>query len=172
MIAPDARLVIFALLLGVYAGARGAWTWQDTRYGKELAEQAASYQTEREAAAAAVIDQMQIHQDKREELEARLAASAETHWKELNDAQSTQARLRDRLATADQRLSVLLDVTSTPHRGCGLPEATGPAGLVHDPVRAHVDRAHAQRIIAITDEGDRAIIALKACQAYVREVNR
>ncbi|HGM5579300.1 TPA: lysis system i-spanin subunit Rz [Pseudomonas putida] len=164
--------MIFVLLLGVYAGGRGAWSWQDARYGKQLAEQAASYQIEREAAAAALIDKMQAHQDKRQELESRLAASAETHWKEMNDAQNAQARLRDRLATADQRLSVLLDVTSTPNRGCGVPEATSSAGVVHDPVRAYLDRAHAQRIIAITDEGDRAIIALKACQAYVRDVSQ
>ncbi|MFP3500120.1 lysis protein, partial [Pseudomonas sp. SIMBA_059] len=32
--------------------------------------------------------------------------------------------------------------------------------------------AHAQRIIAITDDGDRGLIALQACQAYVREVTK
>lgn len=31
--------------------------------------------------------------------------------------------------------------------------------------------ALAQRIIAITDEGDRGLIALQACQAYVRALN-
>ncbi|MDO7900610.1 lysis system i-spanin subunit Rz [Pseudomonas sp. K1(2024)] len=167
---PDGRLAILALLLGACVGAWAGWTWQDWRYGQQLAEQAGSYKAEREAASAAVIAQLQVHQDKREELEARLAASAQTHWKEMNDAQSAQARLRDRLATADQRLSVLLDATSTPDRGCGLPEAPATGGVVHGPVRAYLDPAHAQRIVAITDEGDRAIIALKACQAYVRQM--
>jgi hypothetical protein len=40
--------------------------------------------------------------------------------------------------------------------------------MVHGGARARLDPAHAQRIIAITDEGDRGMIALAACQAYVR----
>ena len=34
------------------------------------------------------------------------------------------------------------------------------------------DPEHAQRIIAITDDGDNAVIALRACQAYVRAIAR
>lgn len=45
-------------------------------------------------------------------------------------------------------------------------------GVVHGAVRSQLDRAHAQRIVAITDEGDRGLIALNACQAYVREVTK
>lgn len=46
-----------------------------------------------------------------------------------------------------------------------------PGGVVHGGARAQRDPAHAQRIIAITDEGDRGMIALAACQAYVRGVS-
>jgi hypothetical protein len=42
--------------------------------------------------------------------------------------------------------------------------------VVHARVRAELDPAHAQRIIAITDEGDQRLIALAACQAYVRSI--
>jgi hypothetical protein len=42
--------------------------------------------------------------------------------------------------------------------------------VVHGGARAQLDPAHAQRIIAITDDGDRAVIKLHACQAYVREL--
>ena len=42
---------------------------------------------------------------------------------------------------------------------------------VHAGRGAHVDPAHAQRIIAITDSGDQGLIALRACQAYVRKVS-
>ncbi|MGF6517812.1 hypothetical protein ABH912_005278 [Pseudomonas sp. BT76 TE3572] len=38
--------------------------------------------------------------------------------------------------------------------------------------RARLDPAHAQRIIAITDAGDRGLIALQACQAYIRALAR
>lgn len=40
----------------------------------------------------------------------------------------------------------------------------GTRGVVDGALRARLDPAHARRIIAITDEGDRAVIALKACQ--------
>ena len=46
------------------------------------------------------------------------------------------------------------------------------AGVVHAARRAQLDPAHAQRIIAITGDGDNAVIALRACQAYVRAVLR
>jgi hypothetical protein len=50
-------------------------------------------------------------QAKRLALEQRLSASDQSHYKELREAQTRQAHLRDRLATADLRLSVLFDAT-------------------------------------------------------------
>jgi hypothetical protein len=47
-------------------------------------------------------------QDKRHLLEQRLTASEQTHFEKLTNAQKDQDRLRDRLATSDLRLSVLL----------------------------------------------------------------
>jgi hypothetical protein len=44
--------------------------------------------------------------------------------------------------------------------------------VVHGRARAQLGPAHAQRIVAITDAGDQGLIALAACQAYVREVSR
>ena len=46
-----------------------------------------------------------------------------------------------------------------------------PAAWFMQP-RARLDPAHAQRIIAITDDADNAVIALRACQAYVRAIVR
>ncbi len=45
-------------------------------------------------------------------------------------------------------------------------------GVVHGAVRARLDPAHAQRIIGITDTGDRGLIALQGCQAYIHEVTK
>ena len=109
----------------------------------------------------------QVEQDKRLALEQRLAASEQTHYRALSDAQRDQDRLRDRLATADLRLSVLIDAGDAAP-GCGVPATAGPGGVDHAAVRVRLDPAHAQRIIAITDTGDRGLIALQACQAYVR----
>lgn len=177
------RGALEALLLGALIAGSAAWVWQDNAYRTLLAEQAADYgkqladkdrvhAREREEAAAAALDQMAVQQAARRDLEARLQAQAQAHWKEMNDAQQAQARLRDRLATADLRLSVLLDAGSVAAQGCdgGLRQAPGAGGVVHGAVRAELDRAHAQRIVAITDEGDRAVIALQACQAYIREI--
>lgn len=176
---------VAALVLACAVGARAGWMWQANSYGKQLAEQADDYGRqladkdrlhgrEREEAAAAALNQLAEQQETRRALEARLQDQTKTHWKEMNDAQQAQARLRDRLATADLRLSVLVDAGTFAAKGCDgrVRETTSTGGVVHGDVRAQLDRAHAQRIVAITDEGDRGLIALQACQAYVREVTK
>ncbi|SDS71253.1 Bacteriophage Rz lysis protein [Pseudomonas chlororaphis] len=149
-------------------------TKQAAGYERQLAAKDLAHGREREQAAEAALGQAAIHQAQRLDLEDRLQAQDKTHWKEMNDAQQAQARLRDRLATADLRLSVLLDAGSVATSSCdgGLRAPAGTGGLVDGALRAQLDPAHARRIIAITDEGDRGLIALKACQAYVREVTR
>ncbi|MGO0628706.1 lysis protein [Pseudomonas sp. SAR267] len=185
MSALGGRLIALAAPMLVCAiGAWAAWVWQANVYGAQLAGQADDfgkqmaerdrvYGREREEAAAAALNQLEEQQEARRALEARLQDQTKTHWKEMNDAQQAQARLRDRLATADLRLSVLVDAGALAPQGCdgGMREATGTGGVVHGAVRAQLDRAHTQRVVAITDEGDRGLIALEACQGYVREIN-
>jgi hypothetical protein len=143
----------------------------DWRYGKQLAEQSATYQADLTFFSNPAAAQVRADQEQRLALEQRLAASDQAHYKELSGAQKDQARLRDRLATSDLRLSVLLDATDTAS-GCSVPADTGAGGVVHGGARARLDPAHAQRIIGITDAGDQGLIALASCQAYVREVLR
>jgi hypothetical protein len=102
-------------------------------------------------------------------IELRLSARDQTHFKELTNAQTNQALLRDRLATSDLRLSVLLDAADTAS-GCLVPAGTGASGVIHGGARAQLDPAHAQRIIGITGDGDEGLIALQACQVYVCEI--
>ena len=163
------RLAALMLLLGLAVGGRAAWLWQANSYGKAMADKASGYQFEREVAASAAIEWQAAEQSRRRALEDRLRADDEIYYKELRDAQQTQDRLRDRLATADLRLSVLLD-TSAEGSGCGVSTAAGGPGVVHGGARAQLDPAHAQRIIGITDAGDQGLIALAACQAYVKAV--
>lgn len=183
MKALDWTLAGLAMLLGLAVGGWGAWSWQTNAYGKQLSDKGAEYERqlavkdrdygrEREVAANAALDALAEQQDARRALEARLQDQTKTHWKEMNDAQQAQARLRDRLATADLRLSVLVDAGALAGQGCdgGVREATSTGSVVHGVVRAQLDPAHAQRIIAITDEGDHGLMALRACQAYVREI--
>jgi hypothetical protein len=162
---------LLGLLALVLAGFGAAWQFQDWRYGQQLAEQARLHAETLNQLTQVAATAQQAEQDKRLALELRLAASEQTHFRKMTDAQRDQDRLRDRLATADVRLSVLLDATDVA-KGCGLPATSGAGGVDHAAVRARLDPAHAQRIIAITDTGDRGLIALQACQNYVRSVSR
>ncbi|PNG28508.1 lysozyme [Pseudomonas protegens] len=169
MKAPGWLLPVLALVLGVALGGWLAWTWQANAYGKDLADQAEAYSTDREQAATAVINWQETQQEARRALEDRLQANDETHYKELRDAQTNQARLRDRLATADLRLSVLLSTAASGGSG-GVSATAGTCGVVHGAARAELDPAAAQRIVTIAGDGDQGLIALTACQDYIKEV--
>ncbi|MGZ0785884.1 lysis system i-spanin subunit Rz [Pseudomonas saponiphila] len=163
-------LPVLALVLGFALCGWLAWTWQANAYGKDLAEQADAYSRDCGQAAAAVINWQEIQQAARRALEDRRQANDDIHYKELRDAQTDQARLCDRLATADVRLSVVL-VSTEPTSGCSVPTTTATGRVVHGPARAQLDRKHTQRVIRITDAGDQGLIALRACQVYAKEVS-
>lgn len=170
---PVQKLVGLLVLAGllIAAGAGVAWQVQDWRYGKQLADLARQHQDDLAAISSAAATQQRAEQDKRLALEQRLATADQSHHQELTNAQKDQARLRDRLATADLRLSVLVDAADT--ASCSnLPATPATGGVVHGAARARLEPAHAQRIIGITDDGDRGLIALQACQAYVRALGR
>ena len=164
-------LCLLVLTAALVAGSAAmAWQVQNWRMGKQFAEQANLHQSDLAAISNAAAAQVRADQDKRLALEQRLSASEQTHYKELSDAQTNQARLRDRLATSDLRLSVLIDATDSAG-GCSVPARDEAGGVVHGGARARLDPAHAQRIVAITDAGDQGLIALAACQAYIKEIN-
>jgi len=158
--------VIGISLLATSAFA-AAWQFQAWRYERQLAEQARLNAETLNQLTQTTATAQQAEQDKRLALEQRLATSEQTHYRALSDAQRDQDRLRDRLATADLRLSVLIDAGDVAP-GCNVSATAGAGSVDHATVRARLDPAHAQRIIAITASGDRGLIALQACQAYVR----
>ena len=170
--APVQKLAGLVLLILVLMASAAGVTWQvqEWRTGKTLAEQAGLHQDELDRISAVAIKQVRDEQDRRLGLEKTLATSDQQHTRELSDAQRNQALLRDRLATADVRLSVLLDATDSAS-GCNVPTAPCAVGVVHAARRIQLDPAHAQRIIGITDDGDRGLIALSACQEYARQVS-
>nr|WP_256668909.1 lysis system i-spanin subunit Rz [Pseudomonas sp. C2B4] len=153
----------------VLVSAGSAWRVQDWRYGQQLAEQAGLYQADLNVISNAAAAQVRSDQAARLALEQRLSISDQTHYKELSDAQTNQARLRDRLATADLRLSVLFVEGSAGN--CSMSADPGAGGVVHGGTRAQLDPAHAQRIIGITAAGDKGLIALAACQTYIKEIS-
>lgn len=163
-------VLLILVLMAVSAGA--AWQVQGWRLGKQFAEQlteqGAAHQKDLDAITSEAWRQQQAEQDKRLATEHQLATQDQQHTKELSDAQRNQTRVRDQLATSELRLSVLLAEDSA--SGCNVPAAPGAASVVHAAHRAQLDPAHAQRIIGITDDGDKGLIALRACQAYIRTV--
>ena len=172
VIPPALRPWAIALILLVIAGAAagGAWVVQDWRYGQAIEKQARTAAEQATARVDAVLVALTTEQVKRLALEGRLKTNDETHYGKLSDAQKTQQRLARSLATANLRLSVLLSADPFGPGGDDLPAAAGTGGVVHGGTRAELDPAHAQRIVGITDDGDRGLIALTACQGYVREV--
>ncbi|WET08861.1 lysis system i-spanin subunit Rz [Pseudomonas sp. D3] len=163
--------ILGAMLLTMVISAAGTWQVQDWRYGGRLADQAGQFQADLGLVSAAAAKQASDEADKRLALEQQLAGQDQQHTRELSDAQRNQAVLRDRLATSDVRLSVLLDAADSAS-GCNVPAAPGAVGVVHGAARAQLDPAHAQRILGITGDGDQGLIALRACQAYVKTINR
>ncbi|KWV70161.1 Bacteriophage lysis protein [Pseudomonas fluorescens] len=166
------RIAAVGLLLVMLAGGSAAlaWTVQGWRYGQQLERQARVQADTLNQLAQASASLQRAEQDKRLALELRLQSKDETHHKELTYEQTKQARLRDRLATTDLRLSVVLAATDTTS-GCSVPTTTATGRVVHGTTRVQLDPAHAQRIIGITDAGDQGLIALRACQDYAKEVS-
>lgn len=108
-----ARLIALALL--VLAACALTWQVQAWRHERAMAVRENEYADERRQQAEAFAAQLQDEQGRRLALEQRIQSADQIHSRELIDARQTQARLRDRLATADLRLSVLLasDTDST-----------------------------------------------------------
>ncbi|WP_434626179.1 lysis protein [Pseudomonas sp. Z1-29] len=164
------KLLIAGVAVALILAIGATWTVQDWRYSGQLAKQAGLHKDDLAKISSAAADQVQAEQGKRLALEKQLSVSEQTHYQELTNAQRDQDRLRDRLATADVRLSVLLD--QDPASCSAVPATAGAGGMGHGRTRAQLDPAHAQRIIAITDAGDRGLIALQACQAYVKALGQ
>ena len=94
----------------------------------------------------------------------KLLATLDTeHTKAMTDAQATNNQLRAAVASGARRLSFKAT--------CPAVRATAGAARVDDAeARADIDPAAAERIVAITGDGDEAIVALNGLQDYVRTV--
>lgn len=94
----------------------------------------------------------------------KLLATLDTeHTKALTDAQATNNQLRVAVAAGARRLSIKAT--------CPAVRATTGAARVDDAqARADIDPAAAERVVAITNDGDDAIRALSGLQDYVNHV--
>ncbi len=161
--------LVLTLVLGA---ASFGWVVQGWRLGQALAERDQAHAATLARLHHAAARETRRAQDKRLALEQRLQASSQTQYRRLGDAEQKAARLRDRLATAELRLSVLTAEPGADSAGhdVQLPTAARTGRLVDGTGRADIDRGVAQRLVAITQRGDRAIVALGMCQDYVRTI--
>jgi hypothetical protein len=106
------KLLIAGVAVALILAIGAAWRVQDWRYSGQLAEQANAHLSDLAKIGSAAAGLVQAEQGKRLALEQQLTASDQTHHRALSNAQRDQDRLHDRLATADVRLSVLLDQDS------------------------------------------------------------
>ena len=94
----------------------------------------------------------------------RLLAQLDTeHTKALTDAQTTNNQLRAAVAAGARRLSVKATCPA-------VRAASAAAGLGDAEARAELDPAVAERIVAITNDGDEGLIALRAAQDYITTI--
>jgi prophage endopeptidase len=94
----------------------------------------------------------------------RLLAELDTeHTKALTDAQAINTQLRADVASGAHRLSVLAKCPA-------VRTAAGAASVGDAEARAELDPAAGERIVAITDDGDQGLIALRAAQDYINTV--
>ncbi|MCY1359246.1 hypothetical protein D9M69_458050 [compost metagenome] len=174
---------VLLMLIALTGSAWAGWTAQGWRMGQQLEAQGKGHAQElaaRDLIHANTLGEisragslaLQRSMAERLELEGQLKRDDKTNHRKLIDAQKANARLRDHLATTELRLSVVLDgADAAALASCNVPTVAGARGLVDGVPRARLDPAHAQRIVGITDDGDQGLIALKACQDYVRRIS-
>jgi prophage endopeptidase len=101
--------------------------------------------------------------DSRRNTQKLLAQLDTEHTKALTDAQAANSKLRDDVRNGARRLSVKATCPA-------VRDTATSTGLGHAEARAELDPAAAERIVAITDDGDKGLIALQAAQAYITNV--
>lgn len=177
-------LISAGLAVTLLGGAAGiGWLAQGWRLGERMAEQGRELEQQIAVRDKLHADTLAMVQnaaagearranEKRLTLEQQLQATSQNQHRRLTDAQRTASRLRDRLATAELRLSVLLaSPDATTGGGDAMSTTTRAGRLVDGARRADIDAGSAQRIVGIVERGDRAIIALGMCQAYARAIS-
>lgn len=144
-----------------------AWSFQGLRYNSKISSIKAAHAEYVASVATAAADAVQAHAAEAQRQARAVATIDHKYTQELTLAQAESDRLRAAVRSGEQRLYIN---TTRPACGSGLPGTTTATGMDHATSRSQLDPAAAERIIALTDKGDRAIRQLTACQAYVQQI--
>jgi hypothetical protein len=159
--------------LGVLlAAGAGGWTLNGWRYEALLADAQAAYSDNIKAIADAAEQAAAAQLVRTTQLEQALATEDVQHSQEMSDARAQTDAAKAAVAAPGGGLSVLASCPAgNPGGGHSLPAAATPGGVDHAAaVRVVLDPGVAQRLLALTARGDRALIQLRACQDYVKTI--
>lgn len=109
------------------------------------------------------IDTLERAAESRRKTQRLLAQLDTEHTKALTDAQAKHKAQLTRVGTGAQRLSV-------PAHCPAVRSASATTSLGDAETRAELDPAAGQRIVAIANDGDEGLIALRAAQDYINTV--
>lgn len=167
LIHAEYRMLAYALVAAAMVGFGGSLGYglrdmaADTEVANIERDHAATMRAISDAAAKAAKDAIKKEQD----LVGQIAALDKIRTEENERAGIEIDRLRDDISSGVYRMSVL---TKSSPSCAGLSKGSASASLDNGSPRAELDPAHAERIIAIPAEGDKAIRQLIGCQQYVK----
>lgn len=164
--------VIVAVCGAVLVAATAAlvWIWQERKYEAQLNKKDATYQSQMAAIAKATAEEFQRRAEQRKDLEQRLSADESLKYGELQSAKKTNQALRDRLSTAELRLSVVLKAGPAGSCNGQVSGTTTGTSLDDGTVRGYLQPETATAILDIGSDADRCAIKLKALQDREREI--
>ena len=144
-----------------------AWSFQELRYNSQISSIKAAHAEYVASVATAAADAVQAHAAEAQRQAKAVATIDHKYTQELANAQAESDRLRAAVRSGEQRLYINTNGSAC---GSGLSGTATTASMDHAASRSQLDPAAAERIIALTDKGDRAIRQLTACQAYIKSL--
>lgn len=146
-------IIIAALIFSTGWAVKG---WKDGEAYQLLLTQQAEAEGARTQAA---LDQLKTAEGERDAKQIVIADLDQRYYKDMKNAQDQIAKLRRGVATGGVRLTI----PAAP----GSCQAVG-AGVGNGAARTELDGSTADDLIAITSDGDAAIIQLTACQGILK----
>ncbi|WP_256659774.1 lysis protein [Pseudomonas sp. LS-2] len=158
-------VLVIALCVGSFAAA---WFWQANAYGKVIATNESSYQSDRTLIANAASAQARDALAKQQEAEKKLAALDKTATEQKDKANAENETLRRAIADGTRRLRIA-GTCSAGSGSSNVPKATGAAG-VGNAGSVELSAATGRSVFDIRAGIIADQAALRAAQAYIRDV--
>lgn len=158
-----AAVIAVALFL---AGGTVAWCWQANAYGRVIATNEADHQVDLTTIANAGAAQARQALVKQQDAEQKLAALDKTATEEKDKANAENEKLRRAVADGTRRLRIAGSCSA----GSGNVSGTASAASVGDAGSVELSRETGQAVLDLRRDLISDQAALRAAQAYIRDV--